>query len=146
MKTFKKVLIIVLVLTVYFNIGYYYGKSWVDASVKSLNNEPSSFFQKAQLGGWKYWIVEDTNDSSSNSTAAILLSVSIWPFILILVGTTWIICAIVYGAIALWCGIVFLFKFIFCGGFFQLLGPAGSGLVIVFLVVILIARKFLPRK
>lgn len=148
MKTSKKVLIIVL-LTVYFSFGYYYGQSWIDASVKSLNDKPISFFQEVQLGGWKRLTIVDINDSPLDSIVIILLSVFLWPFILILaVGGSWIAYAAFHGVIALFHGIVFLFEFIFYDGFFQLFGPGGSCLVIGFIMVlmVLIVRKLLAGK
>jgi len=147
MKTSKKVFIVLL--TVYFSFGYYYGQSWIDASVKSLNNEPISFFQKVQLGGWKWLTIVDVNDSLLDSIAIMLLSVFLWIFVLILAaGGSWIAYAAFHGIIALFHGIDFLFRFIFYGEFFQLFGHVGSCLVIglVVVLIVLIVRKFLAGK
>ena len=145
----RKVLIIVLFFTVYFSFGYYYGQSWIDASVKSLNDKPISFFQEVQLGGWKWLTIVDVNGSLFSPIAIILLSVFLWPFVLILAaGGSWFLCGAIDGTIAFFLGIISLFEFIFYDGLYRLIGPGGFCLVIGLMVIliVLIVRKFLAGK
>ena len=148
MKTSKRKVLIIVFFIVYFSFGYYYGQSWIDASVKSLNDKPISFFQEVQLGGWEWLMVVDVNDSLLGSIAIILLSVFLWPLALLAAGGSWILYGAIDGTIAIFLGIVSLFEFIFYEELYRLIGPGGFCLIIGLMVVliVLIVRKFLARE
>ena len=148
MKISKNKILIIVFFTVYFSFGYYYAQSWIDASVKSLNDKPISFFQEVQLGGWKWLTIVDVNGSLFSPIVIILLSVFLWPLALLAAGGSWILCGAIDGTIATFLGIVFLFEFIFYDGLLQLIGPGGLCLVIglVVVLIVLIVRKFLAGK
>jgi len=129
-KKIGKILLILLLVATYFNIGYWGGKSWADATIRFYKNEPLNGFQKFQLGGWKALrLYNNTNDFENDFDKLQKalkwrnkFSVLAWPGGLVAALTTWVIYGIVQAAIAIWSAIVFLVKFFFCGGFFKLLG------------------------
>jgi len=110
-KRFKngfKILLVVLILTVYFNIGYYYGVSSYNANVKYCAGAELNIFENFQLGAWKCFA--DSSEKVAKKSSFDWDVVLLWPFAVLGSLLTWI----VYG-------LVYLFKLIFLGGFFRLI-------------------------
>jgi hypothetical protein len=88
-----------LIITIYFNIGYWGSRSYINAINKIRHNKKLNLFQKFQLQE-KWYSLNPVSDSKLYR-ADTLLSIFFWPVALVI--TT----------------LFLLFKFIFLGGFFR---------------------------
>ncbi len=155
MKIFKKVcrfLLILLVAATWLNIGYWGGKSYYDANIQILKNEPLNGFQKFQLGGDKYLQINNNlvelQEKHSGITRLTTIS---GPLGFILSIVAWIVYGIAQTGIGIWAGItflgvqiwhelIFLRNFFLRGGFFKLIGIYWSLMVVNFLLGIFLYR------
>jgi len=95
-------LVVVLAATIYFNIGYWGGKSCLGAMQKMADGKELNGFQKFQMS--VHWQDAITDDKGKIDKDAFMVgSVVFWP-----IG---LLASIV----------VVLFKFIFLGGFFRII-------------------------
>jgi len=109
-KSFK-ILLVVLIATVYFNVGWYYGVSYDNALTKYIAGGQLNTFESFQLGAWKFWVVDADTEmlKGFNFYGRRIAMIVIWPIALLINLLPWL----VYG-------IVCAFKFVFLGGAFRL--------------------------
>jgi len=112
-KSFK-ILLIVLIATVYFNVGWYYGVSFDNALTKYIAGGQLNTFESFQSGPWKFWIKDDGMGRLEGPSfyGRRILTIVFWPITLFFNLSIWL----VYG-------IVCAFNFIFLGGAFRLVYP-----------------------
>jgi len=143
MKKIGKIFIVLLIVLLYFNVGYWSGKSAKDAYISYYHNEPLNAFQKFQfVNGWIYK-VDFAGESTTEQRVfklgqeLAIVGVFLWPVALFVIILGWIIygivCAvigiwigIVFLATNIWIGIVFLWKLFFTGGLLKLTGLANE--------------------
>jgi hypothetical protein len=106
----KKVLIVLLALTLYCNIGWTVGSYYYN-NVLATSPEKLTTLGKAAAGGWSALADKRLRNSDSNKFAAVLIFGILWPFGLAVVAVLWIIYYVYYVG---W--------FIFAGGGAKLLG------------------------
>jgi hypothetical protein len=95
MRIFIRVLIIFLIVSIYFNIGYWSGKSYVNALEKINHYQDLNLFQKFQ-------IQIGHQEISSDMSEIMFIYTVCWPVIMMI------------------CLVIVIFKFIFLGEFFRL--------------------------
>ena len=135
MKKVFKILFVVFLVTIYFNIGYHVGENAYRAEVKSLQGEELNLLEKIQNGPYNWLRGDKLKTTEILNTITLALFIILWPIALLAYAVTWLIYAVICGGVILWKGIVFLFKFIFLGGFFKLLGFPLSVIVILGVVI-----------
>ncbi|MDP3052040.1 MAG: hypothetical protein Q8N42_00870 [bacterium] len=108
----KKVLIILLVLTLYCNIGWVMG-SYYAHHVFSMAEKQLTTFGKVAAGGWNFLAQGDRpqEKNRTESWVIVLFYGIIWPFGLLIAAISWIIYGVYYTG---W--------FVFAGGAAKLLG------------------------
>ena len=89
----RKVVVIVLLLTLYSNVGWIVG-SYYFHNIVSVERENLTNFGKVMAGGWASFSQPDIEHSVFFS--AVFPGI-IWPIILIIVAGSWIIYFIYYG-------------------------------------------------
>ncbi len=110
-KKMKKLLIVLLALTLYANIGWMVGSYYYN-NVLTTPDEKLTTLGKIAAGGWSYISRPDGSKDNSKGSAIFLFGI-IWPIGLIVITTSWIIYYIYY-----------IGWFIFAGGAAKLLGLA----------------------
>jgi len=112
-KKVFKILLVILILTIYCNIGYYYGESYYNACVKHYAGGQLNTFEKFQAGAGRYW-ARNTSPKTimekSYHVVTLVIFTMLWPIGFLFHLMSWL----VYG-------VIYLFKLIFCGGFFRLI-------------------------
>lgn len=86
-----KILIIAILATIYFNIGWWYGKAHRDTQVKAFYGKSLNGFEKAILGGWQC-LREKTNQGNFDTNYAMTEQVAftfLWPVLLVVVAGSW---------------------------------------------------------
>lgn len=104
--------VVFILVTTYCNIGYWGGKSYVDARAKIVKGEKPNLFEGFQLS-YKSWFASSLRnlDSEIMRDALMFASTIVWPVGLLMSLIVWIAGGIIFG-----------FKFVFLGDFFRLIG------------------------
>ena len=144
MKKFFKILLILILIAAYFNIGYWGGKSDIEGTIRFYAGKKINRFQKFQLSYGKIGTAFDPPDKHTNIEKSIevaqLWSIVIWPFGLFISLAGWA----VYGVVLLF---KLLYNFFFLGGFFKLLKiNSGTGIVVTTLLFFTFLLSPLLRK
>ncbi len=135
MKKIGKILLVIFLVAVYCNIGYYGGKSFNDIKPQYQQSKKQEItdFQNFQIGAWNFW----RPSAKLDSTRIVVYSIILWPGGLVVSSATWIVHGIVWLC-------VFLFSFIFLGGFFKLVGPLWSAIIISVVFICIMSAIFSP--
>jgi len=129
-KKIGRILLILLAITIWCNIGYYFGENRYEAGQRIIRGEALTTFQEFRGGGWRCF--EKNYGEDDNYILIMIFSIILWPLELLVVLISWILYGVALVA-------VFLFKFIFMGGFFALIVKGWKFLVsLVVLVVVVI--------
>lgn len=151
MKVFRKVfkvLLIVFLATVWLNVGYYVEKSKHEADVKYLSGGGAKLntLEKFQLGPDRYYAPKDLKEITIQANFLWRgLFILLWPVAVLAWVGAWMVKGIIIAALAAWYGLVWLFRFVFCGGFFRLIGPIGVALVMGSMVFVFLVRRSIRR-
>jgi len=108
-----KFLVIFFLVTIYCNIGWWYGKAFYGAQTKYVCKQPLNGFEKAITGGWQF-LAKDTDLKLVKNRYPFvkqIIYVLFWPLVLVVPIISWIAYVVVW-----------LFKFVFGGGFFRIIG------------------------
>lgn len=102
-RIFTRVLIVLLIISIYFNIGYWSAKSYVNALQKMQRSQDLNIFQRFQTQIGPKPEDEIGQKNEINVQAAMLVYTIFWPIIMLI------------------CLGIIIYKFIFLGRFFRII-------------------------
>lgn len=140
MKTFKMVLLFVFLATVWLNVGYYVEKSKYEADVKYLSGARLNTLEKFQMGPNYHYAPKDPKVITEHKMLLWRgMLILVWPVLVLVWVGAWMVKGVIIAALAVWYGLVWLFRFVFCGGFFRLIGLRWTIFVLLLLLLSFVA-------